>query len=121
MSQFKELMVFGPARVLDTVYAKRFVGEFEGTITGLASSATADASGQNIADTYIKGIDSDGTTVTVTKGNGSTFSFETQDTHVNVEDSLASTSATDALSANQGHVIDGRVTDLETKLTVGTF
>ena len=121
MSQFKELMVFGPARVLDTVYAKRFVGEFEGTIQGLASSATADATGQNIAETYIKGISADGTTITVTKGDGTASTFATQDTHVNVEDSLLSTSTDDALSANQGYVLDGRVSDLETKLTVGTF
>lgn len=121
MSQFKELMVFGPARILDTCYAKRFVGEFEGTIDGLASSATADATGQNIAQTYIKGIGVDGKVVTVTKGDGSTFSFETQDTVTEVEDSLTSTASTVALSANQGYILDGRVDDLETKLTVGTF
>lgn len=121
MSQFKELMVFGPARILDTVYAKRFVGEFEGTIDGLASSATADASGQVIADTYIKGISANGTTVTVTLGNGSTSSFQTQDTVTEIEDSLTSQASTAALSANQGYVIDGRLDDLETKLTVGTF
>lgn len=49
--------------------------------TGTAAKATADASGQNIAGTYIKGLSVSGRTVTYTKGDGSTGSFQTQDTN----------------------------------------
>ena len=51
------------------------------SITGTAAKATSDASGQNIAGTYIKGLSVSGRTVTYTKGDGSTGSFQTQDTN----------------------------------------
>lgn len=46
----------------------------------LAAKAESDDKGQIIADTYIKQIKTEGTTVTVTYGNGQTKQFETQDT-----------------------------------------
>lgn len=49
--------------------------------SGTAAKATADASGQNIATTYIKSLSVNGRTITITKGNGSTSTIQTQDTN----------------------------------------
>ncbi len=116
MAQFKELLVFGTTRVLDNVYAKKFIGDMEGN-ADTATKATQDALGQAISTTYIKGAAVSGQTVTFTKGDGSTFSFDTQDTHVSVADDLTTSDATAALSANQGVVIAGRLSALETAAT----
>ena len=112
MAQFKELLVFGTTRVLDNVYAKNFVGNIIGN-ADTATKATQDALGQLITSTYIKNASVSGKVVTFTKGDGSTFSFETQDTHVAVADDLLTADATAALSANQGVILAGRVSDLE--------
>lgn len=45
-----------------------------------ANAATNDSVGQNIASTYVKSVTASGRTVTVTKGNGTTSTFTTQDT-----------------------------------------
>lgn len=45
-----------------------------------ANAATNDSTGQNIASTYVKSVTVSGRTVTVTKGNGTTSKFTTQDT-----------------------------------------
>lgn len=68
------------------IYAKGFAGGVADKATEAenadkASKAEADAKGQNIADTYIKEIKSEGTTVTVTYGSGQTKEFHTQDTN----------------------------------------
>lgn len=102
MAQFKELLVFGTTRVLDTVYAKKFVGAFEGT----AEKATYDKNGKDIT-TYIASISGDGSsdTITYTKGDGTTGTFTTKDTQVTVANNLTTNEATQALSAAQGVVI----------------
>ena len=45
-----------------------------------ANTATNDSTGQNINTTYVKSVTASGRTVTVTKGNGTTSTFTTQDT-----------------------------------------
>lgn len=45
-----------------------------------ANAATNDSTGQNIASTYVKEITANGRTVTVKRGNDTTFTFQTQDT-----------------------------------------
>lgn len=111
MSQFKELLVFGNSRFLDAVYAKKFVGPLE----GLAARATADKNGKDIT-TYVANISGDGTSenITITFGDGTTSTFTTKNTQVTVEDNLTSTSTVNALSANQGKVLDGRLQAVET-------
>ena len=47
---------------------------------GTAVKATADANGQTIASTYIKGLSVSGKTITYTFGNGTTGTITTQDT-----------------------------------------
>lgn len=61
--------------------------------TGTAPKATADASGQNIAKTYIKDISVSGKTVTFTRGDGSTDTFQTQDTNTTYSVFKAATSS----------------------------
>lgn len=46
-----------------------------------ANAATNDSVGQNIASTYVKKLSVDGRTITVTRGNDTTFTFQTQDTN----------------------------------------
>ncbi len=66
---------------------KRLIDEFD-TINRAhhADYADVDGSNQNIANTYIKNITVNGTTVTVTRGNGSTYTFNTQDTRYPIAD-----------------------------------
>lgn len=45
-----------------------------------ANAATNDSTGQNIASTYVKELTVDGRTITVKRGNDTTFTFTTQDT-----------------------------------------
>ena len=115
MSQFKELLVFGTARFLDSVYARSFVGPLQGT----AARAIADNLGQTIDETYIKDISGDGTseTTTFTMGDGTEKTFTTKNTQVTVVDNLASDSATDALSAKQGKALDTRLQAVEASTT----
>ena len=61
--------------------------------TGTAAKATADASGQNIAKTYIKDISVSGRTVTFTRGDDSTDTFQTQDTNTTYSVFKAATSS----------------------------
>ena len=117
MSQFKELLVFGDSRFLGAVHAKRFVGPLEGNAAS-ATKALKDNLNQQIDSTYIKNSTVDGKTITFTRGDGSTFSFDTQDTHVNVVDTDASTSTTDALAANQGKLLRDDVTALQEAATI---
>lgn len=58
---------------------------FPGEITashfnGEASRAIADGIGQNIINTYLKDVSASGSTITLTKGNGTTSTIQTQDT-----------------------------------------
>lgn len=46
-----------------------------------ANAATNDSTGQNIASTYVKELTANGRTITVKRGNDTTFSFQTQDTN----------------------------------------
>ncbi len=46
-----------------------------------ANAATNDSIGQNIASTYVKELTVNGRTITVKRGNNTTFTFQTQDTN----------------------------------------
>ena len=110
MSQFKELLVFGNSRFLDSVYAKKFIGPLQGT----ADRAIADKNGKDIT-TYVAGISGDGSsdTITITYGDGTTGTFTTKDTQVTVANNLTTDDATQALSAAQGVVINSRLQTVE--------
>lgn len=74
--------------------------------SGTAAKATADASGQNIADTYIKGLSVSGKTITYTKGDGGTGTITTQDTTY----SVATTSSNGLMSSTDKTKLDGIAT-----------
>lgn len=127
MQQFKEILVFGEARFLDTVYGKKFVGTFKGDLEGTASAAIKarqDILGQSIDGTYIKNATARGNIVTFEKGNGSTFTITTQGGGgggVEVIDELTSTDPNSALSANMGRVLDEKIMPLEDSATWVTY
>lgn len=69
-----------------------------------ANAATNDSVGQNIASTYVKELTVDGRTITVKRGNNTTFTFQTQDTN---------TTYPLADSQHDGLMPKGKFTDLE--------
>lgn len=93
---------------------------FKGSLNGNASTAssatkaTYDGGGTKEIRTYVSDIAINGRTITVTRGNGNTFTLTTQDTNTwrGIQDNLTSDSATDSLSAKQGKylksLIDGK-------------
>jgi ribosomal 50S subunit-recycling heat shock protein len=76
-----------------------------------ASTATYDDAGQQIDATYIKGISANATTVTVTYGNGTTATFETQDTDTTYEN--ATTAVAGLMSETDKAKLDGIETGAE--------
>lgn len=68
-----------------------------------ANAATNDSTGQNIASTYVKSVTASGRTVTVTKGDGTTSTFTTQDTTY----SVATQSANGLMSKTDKQKLDG--------------
>ena len=69
-----------------------------------ANAATNDSTGQNIASTYVKEITANGRTITVKRGNNTTFTFQTQDTN---------TTYPPADSQHDGLMPAGKFDDLE--------
>ena len=68
-----------------------------------ATNATQDSAGQTINTTYVKSVTASGRTVTVTKGNGTTSTFTTQDTTY----SAATQSTAGLMSAADKKKLDG--------------
>ena len=70
--------------VLSGIFASKShrhnANEINGTVSS-ATSATNDSTGQNIASTYVKELTVNGRTVTVKRGNNTTYTFQTQDTN----------------------------------------
>ena len=88
--------------VLSGIFASKShrhnANEIDGTVSS-ATSATNDSTGQNIASTYVKELTVNGRTVTVKRGNNTTYTFQTQDTNTtypiasDTQDGLMSKSA----------------------------
>ena len=70
----------------------------------IATKSIQDSAGQQINITYIKGLSVSGTTVTYTKGDGSTGTIKTQDT--NTTYSNATTSANGLMSSSDKSKLD---------------
>ena len=75
-----------------------------------AAKATADAAGNNIQATYVKSLSVSGRTITVTKGNGSTSSFQTQDTNTTYSTGTSATAGITKLYTATGTAADGAMT-----------
>lgn len=81
-----------------------------------AASATQDSAGQTINTTYVKSVTASGRTVTVTKGNGTTSQFTTQDTTY----SAATQSTAGLMSAADKAKLDGLSDDYGATIGVAT-
>lgn len=77
--------------------------------SGTAAKATADASGNTIASTYIKALSVSGKVITYTKGNGTTGTITTQDT--NTTYSVATQSANGLMSSTDKKKLDNMSSD----------
>lgn len=81
-----------------------------------ANAATNDSTGQNIASTYVKELTVNGRTITVTKGNGTTSTFTTQDTTY----SVATQSADGLMSSADKRKFDGLSGDYASSIGLAT-
>lgn len=81
-----------------------------------ATKATQDSAGQTINTTYVKSVTASGRTVTVTKGNGTTSTFTTQDTTY----SAATQSTAGLMSAADKTKLDGLSGDYAASIGVAT-
>lgn len=81
-----------------------------------ATKATQDSAGQTINTTYVKSVTASGRTVTVTKGNGTTSTFTTQDTTY----SVATWSANGLMSAADKRKLDGLSGDYASAIGLAT-
>lgn len=81
-----------------------------------ATKATQDSAGQTINTTYVKSVTASGRTVTVTKGNGTTSTFTTQDTTY----SVATQSANGLMSAADKRKLDGLSGDYASDIGLAT-
>lgn len=81
-----------------------------------ATKATQDSAGQTINTTYVKSVTASGRTVTVTKGNGTTSQFTTQDTTY----SAATQSTPGLMSAADKKKLDGLSNDYGSAIGVAT-
>lgn len=81
-----------------------------------ATKATQDSAGQTINTTYVKSVTASGRTVTVTKGNGTTSTFTTQDTTY----SVATQSANGLMSSADKKKLDGLSGDYASAIGLAT-
>lgn len=81
-----------------------------------ATKATQDSAGQTINTTYVKSVTASGRTVTVTKGNGTTSTFATQDTTY----SVATQSANGLMSSADKQKLDGLSGDYASAIGLAT-
>ena len=81
-----------------------------------ATKATQDSAGQTIDTTYVKSVIASGRTVTVTKGNGATSTFTTQDTTY----SAATQSTAGLMSAADKKKLDGLSGDYGSAIGMAT-
>lgn len=81
-----------------------------------ATKATQDSAGQTINTTYVKSVTASGRTVTVTKGNGTTSTFTTQDTTY----SVATQSADGLMSSADKQKLDGLSGDYASAIGLAT-
>lgn len=105
MAQIKDLIVSGATRCMGRLYAADIVGD----LTGTASNAIADNLNQTIDSTYIKSVSSsDGSTVTVTKGDGTASTFNV--TGIEYSTATDSQQGLVKLYASSGNNTDGTIT-----------
>ena len=75
-----------------------------------ANAATNDSIGQNLASTYVKELTVDGRTITVKRGNNTTFAFQTQDTNTTYP--VADATHSGIMSSADKRKLDGLPTNI---------
>lgn len=95
------------------IYAPASISGNAATATS-ATQATQDSKGQNIADTYIKGISANGQTITITFGDGDTTTITTQDTTYNNASSSSAGLMSAADFAKLQNIADGATANVGT-------
>ena len=83
------------------ITATKFIGNLQGNADS-ATKANQDSQGQTINTTYVKGVTASNSTITVTKGNGTTSTA----TINNVAHSTSADSATEAGNINKGFQVN---------------
>lgn len=83
-----------------------------------ANAATNDSIGQNIASTYVKELAVDGRTITVKRGNNTTFTFQTQDTNTTYP--LATQSVNGLMSSADKQKLDSLSSDVVGSIPLAT-
>lgn len=116
MAQLKDLIVSGATRCVGKLYAPEIIGN----LTGTASKAIADQRNQTIDSTYIKGIlTSDGVTLTVTKGDNTTSTFDVRGTEYSL--GTSSTLGLTKLYTGLGNNTDGTITQAGLKTIIDSL
>lgn len=83
-----------------------------------ANAATNDSVGQNIASTYVKAVTVNGRTITVKRGNNTTYTFQTQDTNTTYP--LATQSVNGLMSSADKRKLDGLSIDVDGSIPLAT-
>ena len=81
MAQIKDLIVTGAARIIGNLYARNIFGNLSGNAT-TATSATKDAGGNTITNTYIKNLSFADNKLTYTRGDNTSNYIEFSPTGV---------------------------------------
>lgn len=116
MAQLKDLIVSGATRCVGKLYAPEIIGN----LTGTASKAIADQRNQTIDSTYVKGItSSDGVTVTITKGDNTTSTFDVTGTEYSL--GTSSTLGLTKLYDGLGNNADGTITQAGIKSIIDSL
>ena len=116
MAQLKDLIVSGATRCVGKLYAPEIIGN----LTGTASKAIADQRNQTIDSTYVKSItSSDGVTVTITKGDNTTSTFDVTGTEYSL--GTSSTLGLTKLYDGLGNNADGTITQAGIKSIIDSL
>lgn len=83
-----------------------------------ANAATNDSTGQNIASTYVKELTVNGRTITVKRGNNTTYTFQTQDTNTTYP--LADSQHDGLMSSADKRKLDGLSGDYASAIGLAT-
>lgn len=116
MAQLKELIVSGATRCVGKLYAPEIIGN----LTGTASKAITDQRNQTIDSTYVKNISSsDGVTLTITKGDNTTSTFDVKGTEYSL--GTSSTLGLTKMYSELGDNTDGTITQAGLKSIINSL
>lgn len=118
MSVFSQILYDNSNKIWTRSYSNSSWSSWTALVrtTDTIAKATQDSAGQTINTTYVKSVTASGRTVTVTKGNGTTSQFTTQDTTY----SAATQSTAGLMSAADKAKLDGLSGDYASTIGLAT-